>query len=332
MTIRNFDTGLSRAGRFAAPMMFAGLAALSAPALAQQAVPPSAALQSCSVGNAPCELNTTAGWFVGPKADARIEQYDASTVKPTVTTENRLAADGKTRVVTFKGANGKYLTIYPDGSAKFLGNLPTDPAAQFVAVPGLASPPGQSLTSFQSLPNRNLYLRHSSFILYAHRNDGSELFRRDATWRVLNAVQINAARKPVPNAKAAALPPGPMLLAGRDPYSSVPYYFGLYIKSNKKSFCVVDRRKKLGTKEFETRYQTWDEVPTTWCLDSKLVGGKEINGVTLKDGVLYAIDASRGTVWSSTPAKDPTALLIYTDQGMLQIVSRDGQKIYWESR
>lgn len=160
---------------------------------AQQTVPQTAALQSCSINDGVCELNNYAGWFVGPAQDAKIVQFTASAIKPSVTTEQRIAADGRTKVVTFKGENGKYLAVQADKNweVNFVATSPTDAAAQFVSVAGLDNPPGQTFTSFRSLSNPDRFLRHEGYKLFAHSNNNTSLFRRDASWRVLNAVEIN---------------------------------------------------------------------------------------------------------------------------------------------
>lgn len=160
---------------------------------AQQMVPPAAALQSCSINDGVCELNSYAGWFVGPAQDAKIVQFAAAAIKPSVTTEEHVAADGRTKVVTFKGANGKYLAVQADRNweVNFVATSPMDDAAQFIPVAGLDNPPGQSFTSFKSLNHQDRFLRHEGFKLFAHVNAGTSLFRRDASWRVLNAAVIN---------------------------------------------------------------------------------------------------------------------------------------------
>lgn len=197
-------------GRFAAPVILASMAALPGSAFAQQKVPPSAALQSCSVNNAVCQLDSYAGWFVGAAESARIEQFDATAMKPSVTVEERRSADGRTNVVVFKGANGKYLAVQPDRNweANFVATSADDPAAQFIAVAALDSPQGQTFTSFKSLQNPDRFLRHQGFKLFAHPDAGTSLFRRDASWRVLNAVTINteSARQPASASAKEAVP------------------------------------------------------------------------------------------------------------------------------
>lgn len=200
-------------GRLVASVVFTGAVGMATPALAQQNAPPTAALQSCSVNNAPCELDSFAGWFVGPSQDAKITQYAAAAVKPSVTTEHRLAADGQTKVVTFKGANGKYLAIQPDNDwqVNFVATSSDDAAAQFVAVAALDNPPGQNFTSFHSVVFQDRFLRHQGYKLFAHPNAGTSLFRRDASWRVLNAATINtpAVLNAKPGQTAAAAPAKP---------------------------------------------------------------------------------------------------------------------------
>ena len=214
MKIRRASIFLASAARSLAPVMVAGIAVVPVAALAQQKVPPSAALQSCSVGNAECQLDSYSGWFVGAAESARIEQFNASAVKPSVKAEERLAADGRTKVYVFKGANGKYLAVQPNKNweVNFVATSPDDRSAQFVAVSALESPPGQNFTSFTSLLDPNRFLRHEGFKLYAHVKAETSLFRRDASWRVLNAAAINTPA--VLNAKAdAAQPPKPAATA-----------------------------------------------------------------------------------------------------------------------
>lgn len=193
MKTGSFRRALGSVGRIGVPAVLVAIVGSPQLVNAQQTVPQTAALQSCSVNDGLCELNSYAGWFVGPAQDAKIVQFTASAIKPSVTTEQRIAADGRTRVVTFKGENGKYLAVQADKNweVNFVATSPTDASAQFVSVAGLDNPPGQTFTSFRSLSNPDRFLRHEGYKLFAHPNNNTSLFRRDASWRVLNAVEIN---------------------------------------------------------------------------------------------------------------------------------------------
>ena len=52
--------------------------------------------------------------------------------------------------------------------------------AQWVVVPGLGE---ASMVSFQSRNDPGRYLRHASFRLWSDTNDGTDAFKRDATFR-----------------------------------------------------------------------------------------------------------------------------------------------------
>jgi len=52
--------------------------------------------------------------------------------------------------------------------------------AQWVVVPGLAE---AAMVSFQSRNDPGRYLRHASFRLWSDTNDGTDAFKRDATFR-----------------------------------------------------------------------------------------------------------------------------------------------------
>ena len=209
MKIKNSKVCSNVAGRLVATSVFIAIFGIPAAAIAQQKVPPSAALQSCSVNNAPCHLDSYAGWFVGPDESARIVMFDAAAIKPSVITESRLAADGVTQVVTFRGANGKYLAVQPNNrwQVNFVEDSADSPTTQFVVVDALESPPDQKFSSFKPLLYPDRFLRHEGYKLFAHPNAGTSLFRRDASWRVLNAETINTPA--VLNAKPGQQPQNP---------------------------------------------------------------------------------------------------------------------------
>jgi hypothetical protein len=60
-------------------------------------------------------------------------------------------------------------------------------AAKFKAVAPLTSAPGakeRNFRSFQSVKFPKHYLRHAGFVMFVHENDGSELFKQDASWLI----------------------------------------------------------------------------------------------------------------------------------------------------
>jgi len=212
MKIINPKACFNPTGRLVAISVFVAIFGMPTVAIAQQKVPPSAALQSCSVNNAPCHLDSYAGWFVGPDESAKIVKFEAASTKPSVTTESRLAADGVTQVVTFRGANGKYLAVQPNNNwqVNFVEDSADLPTTQFVVVDALESPPDQKFSSFKTLLYPDRFLRHQGYKLFAHPNAETSLFRRDASWRVLNAATINtpAVLNAKPGQQAKSAKPG----------------------------------------------------------------------------------------------------------------------------
>lgn len=64
-----------------------------------------------------------------------------------------------------------------------LNNAADEEAATFKVVKGLAG--CADCISFESLAQPGFYLRHAGWILRQHRNDGSDLFRKDASFKVI---------------------------------------------------------------------------------------------------------------------------------------------------
>jgi hypothetical protein len=58
-------------------------------------------------------------------------------------------------------------------------------AMSFRTVPGLANPQAISFSAFIHPGNGDYYIRHSNFHLYLNPNDGSDIFRQDATFTQL---------------------------------------------------------------------------------------------------------------------------------------------------
>jgi hypothetical protein len=86
--------------------------------------------------------------------------------------------------VSLEAANlpGYYLVV--EGSAIMLrprtpNDAQFDLNATFVQRPGLSDP---ALISFESLAQPGKYVRHSSYMLFAHAPDDSDLFKKDASF------------------------------------------------------------------------------------------------------------------------------------------------------
>jgi hypothetical protein len=78
--------------------------------------------------------------------------------------------------------SGQINLVKNDGSSGFAGY------ATFVPQTGLT---GQN-TSFAVYADQTVYLRHQNFVLYAQSWDGSDQFRKDATFSVRPALSVNA--------------------------------------------------------------------------------------------------------------------------------------------
>lgn len=83
---------------------------------------------------------------------------------------------------------------YPDRFVRhnnYLGHL--DPVASgldqkdasFIMVPGLGNP---DYFSFESVNYPGHYLRHQSYEIKLHKHDGSDLFKKDATFRLVSGL------------------------------------------------------------------------------------------------------------------------------------------------
>jgi len=67
--------------------------------------------------------------------------------------------------------------------------------ASFKMVPGLTNPSDASLFSFEHVEApHNFYLRHAGFVLHLHQNDGSDLFKKDATFKKVPGLADNGQR------------------------------------------------------------------------------------------------------------------------------------------
>jgi len=81
--------------------------------------------------------------------------------------------------VTFSPDGERGVRIRHIGGAVALG-ADDQTSAQWIVVPGLGDP---ALVSFQSRNDPGRYLRHASFRLWSDTNDGSAVFKQDATFR-----------------------------------------------------------------------------------------------------------------------------------------------------
>ncbi|QLF93180.1 AbfB domain-containing protein [Pseudomonas sp. ABC1] len=163
-----------------------------ASASATPEIPASTALQSCSVNNAACETSTSRGFYLfNNNTDnnrGRIQVYESNAAKPILTVEHVTLADGRV-AVAFRDGSNKYLTVDDRNSGypvSFSGTSANDAKSQFLSVPALDSP-GAGFASFKSVAFQNRFLRHQGYNLFAHPSDNSSLFKRDASWRILNA-------------------------------------------------------------------------------------------------------------------------------------------------
>lgn len=91
-----------------------------------------------------------------------------------------------------KSATGAYIALSANGDDALrirhdgaLTTLSDDdgPSAHWKVVPGLSTP---TMISFQSRSDPGRYLRHAAYRLWTDSDDGSEQFRRDATFRFAN--------------------------------------------------------------------------------------------------------------------------------------------------
>jgi hypothetical protein len=77
-------------------------------------------------------------------------------------------------------ARGRYITVSDDVGLRAPTDLPARQRATLLAVTGIADPACFSFRAFRDQDSD--YLRHSSFRLRTDPDDGTVLFRRDATF------------------------------------------------------------------------------------------------------------------------------------------------------
>eukprot|EP00947_MAST-08B_sp_MAST-8B-sp1_P001735 g1735.t1 len=76
----------------------------------------------------------------------------------------------------------KLWTVLNDDSVKIVSGQKT----AFRMVDGLTG--DANTVSFQSVANPDYYLRHAGFVIRHNKNDGSDLFKKDATWHRRDAL------------------------------------------------------------------------------------------------------------------------------------------------
>ena len=75
--------------------------------------------------------------------------------------------------------------MYSSGAA-FFGGVQNSPNITFMLT---APNTGQAnCVSFKTTDSSPLFLRHSGFRIYAHRNDGSTIFAQDSTWKIVSSL------------------------------------------------------------------------------------------------------------------------------------------------
>ena len=152
-------------------------------------LPQKSGLLSCSINGMHCTDTTSSGYYMTQDQDrgqARIVEFADGDVKPVVTVETVVLADGR-KAVQFLDTRGRYLRV--DASKEFHASFDgekADHATYFVTTLPLE---GSALdhASCESALYPARYLRHRGMMLFADPEErGSELFRRDGTWRVVN--------------------------------------------------------------------------------------------------------------------------------------------------
>lgn len=143
-------------------------------------------VRACSVGGNPCTENTEQGYFLyaDEMGAAMIGELALDQPKPSFFIEFRLLADGS-EALSIRNEAGQYLIVDPDTDfvARFGGASGEDPAAQFRQI-RLSGEFAAGHDMLESVAHPGRFLRHSSLVLSAQANDGSDLFARDSAWLV----------------------------------------------------------------------------------------------------------------------------------------------------
>lgn len=96
--------------------------------------------------------------------------------------ESSAAASGAGTAIAFQSVNFPeyFVAAQADRTVCIERLSVTDPRTLFFTRPGLANASSCSLESAAFVGH---FLRHAGFLLFVHPPDGSDLFRKDATWR-----------------------------------------------------------------------------------------------------------------------------------------------------
>ncbi len=123
--------------------------------------------------------NNNKGIIVTTKKDGKYKQQYG---EPTVF-EIRYRQDAGITAVIFKDqASGKYYSV-SGKEIRLVDNF--SDAAIFYPRPNLAKKDARAWFSFESKVLPGYYLRHFAFILYVHPVENKEIYRQDATFRIL---------------------------------------------------------------------------------------------------------------------------------------------------
>lgn len=122
----------------------------------------------------------------------------ASNLQPIVQGNQTARADTHWRVQ--KRTSGAYVALLPnadhslhvshDDALTTVSAADDDESSHWRVVPGLSDPSG---VSFQSRDDPGRYLRHAGFRVWTDTNDGTDLFKQDATFRYTQPLVGNAA-------------------------------------------------------------------------------------------------------------------------------------------
>lgn len=150
-------------------------------------LPPMSGILSCSISGKPCSTNS-AGFYLTTDSDkrAKIVEFAEESAKPVIKVEYFTLQDGRPAVL-FSDAAGNLLRVNQAGgfTVSFDAGFFSEEAAFLPSVPMEGG--AVDFASFESVAFPGRFLRHRGLVLFADPADReNELFRRDATWRVVD--------------------------------------------------------------------------------------------------------------------------------------------------
>lgn len=192
--------------------------------------------------------------------------------------------------------------------------------ATFVLHPGSSDPTAYTL---ESAAQRGNFLRHSSYQLYLNPDDGSDLFKQDATFALVPALwdpaAVDAAETPSVETGTSDATTFPIAtdttLEQGTPYASESGNHQLVFQPDG-NLVVYDKDGNFvwGLNEVTDRYAEAAKV------------------VMQPDGNLVVSDAQDNYIWSPLTADpDASASLVLNPDGVLQLVSGDTNTVLWGS-